>query len=826
MAIANTAEVGLASGTTVTQANSDDGTAGTALQSAPALDTGGSLVYHTDAAIQGLLGFRLTNPAGGTAVNRFLFSVGAAVATRYVWYTAFKINVLPNATEDVIGIRSSAGQVSNLIIRSDNKLQLQNAAGTGISSPVSTISTNAIVANHWYGLAIARTKGTTTANGRLEYRIWDLEASGQPVIQTIDTTAAIDTGTTDTTVVSCGRAAGRTAATIIDFDDLRGDALASGWPSPTAFNPLGVSVLHERGEVSITDAALPIASIVQIAGPTTAPSVLNNGVTGGVVIYGVTQHETEELTYRVTDNSGSQIVFTINPKETVSFIPLRWNMATSTWGDEVAPPPPPEVIYPAIKGTVVLGGTDINTAANFTLPVGPNAEPSEAGDLVLYFISHDAPGAQPIGVSTGWSTIEEAALPTNAPHKAKIVGRVLDGTTGDNIFNPSGQGTQDWTAIGIAIDQFDHPFTTASDLATELGALATNALSDTASGHTAIDPPPISGLTQNEYLVLAYGVIDQTSSLGGQNFSANPTGFTLVGEAISAESTSASRARLCYADLSGTSFDPGTFTNLANRPWMAFTLVLPSPVAVATNASGIPLPGFVTGWGNPYMANDFDVDVALGGFPGPYNMTVYPSTYKDTSKNVRPASPGWYNSAKTVTVAGSKLVQHLHWDAVDSKYYVHQFGPDASQPRTYGRYEICFRIPTLFADYKIAWLLWPVPSVWDNGEIDYPECATNATNVGFFDHRKGHQSAATGTAGDSTPIDLTQWNVATLEWKPGVVIGYLNGIEFARDTNANVPNTNMRWSVQSETKISATAPLISIEGDVEIDWVACWDYIP
>jgi hypothetical protein len=36
----------------------------------------------------------------------------------------------------------------------------------------------------------------------------------------------------------------------------------------------------------------------------------------------------------------------------------------------------------------------------------------------------------------------------------------------------------------------------------------------------------------------------------------------------------------------------------------------------------------------------------------------------------------------------------------------------------------------------------------------------------------------------------------------------------------------MRWSVQSETKISATAPLISIEGDVEIDWVACWDYIP
>lgn len=48
----------------------------------------------------------------------------------------------------------------------------------------------------------------------------------------------------------------------------------------------------------------------------------------------------------------------------------------------------------------------------------------------------------------------------------------------------------------------------------------------------------------------------------------------------------------------------------------------------------------------------------------------------------------------------------------------------------------------------------------------------------------------------------------------------------AGGSTARIPNTPMHWVLQTETALGGTVPANSTAGNVEIDWVVVWKYVP
>lgn len=212
--------------------------------------------------------------------------------------------------------------------------------------------------------------------------------------------------------------------------------------------------------------------------------------------------------------------------------------------------------FPTIKSSNTQQGTSLSEAANFTLPSG-----ATAGDLVLYFISSDNPSTTQITGSTGWTQV--TTFDTGASHRAAIYGRVLDGTSGDNILNAAG-AAQDYTAIGVCIE--NHAFDSLTNLSTALFDVATSSV-----GAAAANPPNCNPGASNDYLWLAYAVIDKNGTT--DSITDDPTDFDLVEVSDSGATSSSGYARLSFRQFTASSLDPGVFTNTA-RPYIAFTLAI------------------------------------------------------------------------------------------------------------------------------------------------------------------------------------------------------------------------------------------------------------
>jgi beta-glucanase (GH16 family) len=90
-----------------------------------------------------------------------------------------------------------------------------------------------------------------------------------------------------------------------------------------------------------------------------------------------------------------------------------------------------------------------------------------------------------------------------------------------------------------------------------------------------------------------------------------------------------------------------------------------------------------------------------------------------------------------------------------------------------------------------------------------------------------HQGARRGSdqASVKVPYDSNAWHTAVIEWSPDLVVFTLDGVEVRRITE-RVPSTPMHWVLQTETMLTSKRPPKTAAGNVQIDWVAVWQYDP
>lgn len=224
--IQNSAEGGT-DGANVTVANSGGASgnpANTVSISAGGTDT---IKYSNFRPTHGALGFALNYTAGSTGATRIMWNLGVSEANRFVWtfYVADMVT-LPTVTEDLGGIRHSAGNVCIVNIGADGKLILTDAAGAGISASraPSVFPTGTAVR-----VEVAATKGTTTTNGKLEYAYY--LGNSTTAVYTWSS-ATVNAGVNNITDVFIGRSTGRAENRTIYYDSVQGQTLASGWNGP------------------------------------------------------------------------------------------------------------------------------------------------------------------------------------------------------------------------------------------------------------------------------------------------------------------------------------------------------------------------------------------------------------------------------------------------------------------------------------------------------------------------------------------------------------------------------------------------------------------
>jgi hypothetical protein len=140
--------------------------------------------------------------------------------------------------------------------------------------------------------------------------------------------------------------------------------------------------------------------------------------------------------------------------------------------------------------------------------------------------------------------------------------------------------------------------------------------------------------------------------------------------------------------------------------------------------------------------------------------------------------------------------------------------------RKYGRWETRMKVSDRDPQYHPVLLLWPDSGNWPcDGEIDYAEGTADTTGMSFFHH---YSCSNSQTRAHKT-IDSTQWHNYAVEWTSTAVVGYVDGVEWFRDSDpSHQPPGSMHQTVQLDwfpaSRNTTTKPTT-----MDVDWVRVYD---
>lgn len=205
------------------------------------------------------------------------------------------------------------------------------------------------------------------------------------------------------------------------------------------------------------------------------------------------------------------------------------------------------------------------------------------------------------------------------------------------------------------------------------------------------------------------------------------------------------------------------------------------------------------GWGKPVARDEF----GYTGAPNPKKWSVYDSPGHDGNGVRSPRA--WYVNGRVATVTGNAQGRTGGMSA--------KFGH-----RRYGRWEARMRTNTRDPEYHPVLLLWPDSGDWPcDGEVDYGEGTSKVARMNFF----LHYSCSNAQTYASRKVDTTRWHNYAVEWTPDAIVGYLDGVEWFRDTNpAHQPPGRMHQTVQLDWFPDGTT---TTRSRMKVDWVRVYD---
>lgn len=184
--------------------------------------------------------------------------------------------------------------------------------------------------------------------------------------------------------------------------------------------------------------------------------------------------------------------------------------------------------------------------------------------------------------------------------------------------------------------------------------------------------------------------------------------------------------------------------------------------------------------------------------------------HPDTSGHCR------YLPSQTASISGGVLDVYMHTSkgvCMDASLY------PLTGYLTYGMYSVRFRSQAVDG-YKGVFLLWPRNQI--DGEIDFPEANLNMPLKGFLHTRAGGSQQQVFTSSAT----WTSWHTATLQWTPTSVAFIIDGRKIG-STGEHVPHTPMILALRAESDLQgAPRPPASSKGNLEIDWVSIYSYVP
>lgn len=228
----------------------------------------------------------------------------------------------------------------------------------------------------------------------------------------------------------------------------------------------------------------------------------------------------------------------------------------------------------------------------------------------------------------------------------------------------------------------------------------------------------------------------------------------------------------------------------------------PSPASTPLHTVDDTQAAVTQNWGAPVAGDEF----TAGAVPDPSRWQVYDSP-GNAGKGLRvPAAVTVGDGMLTIAGDGKGRTGGL------AARFGHQ---------EYGRWEVRMKTTVRDTEYHPVVLLWPDSNASPTcAEVDFGEGGDSASSVQFFLHYAC--SGANFQTFASKDIDTTEWHNYAVDWSPSAVIGYIDGVEWFRDT-LHVPAESMHQALQLDWFPDGTP---TVPTKMYVDWVRLYPAAP